>query len=351
MMNLRHFLTILILWISLASLTSCEHRVLTDPINVHYVRVYLDENIKNVTYGFYNDTYEHPEFTKPLNVRAVLASTETGIVTSEGILKNQGKDERGNYIEGYIGAPAGEYHLMMYQLGSPITHIRYPNNYYDMLAYTDPISDRVLNYVSSITKVLETDKIMLEPQHVLVSREEDIEIVASPQIDTLKTAQGDYFTASTIAKSYYLQMRITGVEWVKTAAAILSGMSGSYRLCEPDGMVVNDPVNLFFSMTYGDRKKRSGEKGSTAVLYTTFTTFGKIPDLGSELTLNFEFTKTDGSIQTESFDLTEVFKTPMAIEEQWLILDKEINISRPEGTGGLDPGVEGWDEVDADLYM
>jgi hypothetical protein len=41
----------------------------------------------------------------------------------------------------------------------------------------------------------------------------------------------------------------------------------------------------------------------------------------------------------------------MAIEEQWLILDKEINISRPEGTGGLDPGVEGWDEVDADLYM
>lgn len=350
MMNLRHFLTILSALVFLAVLTSCEHRVLTDPTNVHFLRVYLDEDIKNVTYGFYNESYEHPEFTKPLNIRAALASTETGTVVAESILKDQGKDERGSYIEGYIGAPAGEYHLVMYQLGSPITHIRYPNNYYDMLAYTDPVSERVLNYVSNITKV-EISKVMLEPEHILATREEDIKVPYTLQVDTLRTAEGDHFTASSIAKSYYLQMRITGVEWVRAAAAVLSGMSGSYRLSEPNGMAMNDPVNLFFSMTYGDRQKRSGEKGSAAVLYTTFTTFGKIPDLESELTLSFEFTKTDGSTQTESFDITDAFKTPLAIEKQWLILDKEINITRPEGTSGMDPGVEGWEEVDADLYM
>jgi hypothetical protein len=350
MMKFRHFLTILAAWILLGALTSCEHRILTDPANVHYIRVYLDEDIKNVTYGFYNESYEHPEYTRPLNIRAALASTKTGDVLGEGILKNQGKDERGNYIEGYIGAPAGDYHLVMYQLGSPVTHIRYPNNYYNMLAYTDPVSERVLNYVSNITKV-DTKKIMREPQHILASREEYVKVPYSLQVDTLRTAEGDHFTASSIAKSYYLQLRITGVEWVSTAGAILSGMSGSYRLSSTDGMAANDPVDLFFSMTYGDRQKRSGEKGSSAILYTTFTTFGKIPDLKSELTLSFEFTKTDGSIQTETFDITEAFKTPLAIEKQWLILDKEINITRPEGTSGMEPGVEGWDEVDADLYM
>ena len=54
MMKMRHFLYTLYVCLCSAVLSSCEHRVLTDPTNVHYVRVYLDENIKNVTYGFYN---------------------------------------------------------------------------------------------------------------------------------------------------------------------------------------------------------------------------------------------------------------------------------------------------------
>ena len=56
MMNLRIFLFFLTSFTCLAFITSCEHRELTDPTDIHYVRVYLDEQIKNVTYGFYDET-------------------------------------------------------------------------------------------------------------------------------------------------------------------------------------------------------------------------------------------------------------------------------------------------------
>ena len=67
--------------------------------------------------------------------------------------------------------------------------------------------------------------------------------------------------------------------------------------------------------------------------------------------MRFEFTKKDGSTQVETFDITEEFKTPLAIEKQWLILDKEIRITRPESTGGMAPGLEGWKDIDSDLPM
>ena len=42
----------------------------------------------------------------------------------------------------------------------------------------------------------------------------------------------------------------------------------------------------------------------------------------------------------------------MAIENQWLLLDKEISITKPiGGSGGMDPGVDGWKEEEADLPM
>jgi hypothetical protein len=122
-------------------------------------------------------------------------------------------------------------------------------------------------------------------------------------------------------------------------------------LCDEDGMIETDPVNLYFSMLYEGSKNRATSENTAEILHATFTTFGKIPELTSELTLNFEFAKSDGSSQIETIDITEVFNTPMAIENQWLLLDKEIAITKPIGSGGMDPGVDGWKEEEADLPM
>ena len=351
MKNLNRFLYALAVCICSAALSSCEHRILTDPTNVHYVRVYLDEEIKNVTCGFYNEDYEHPEFHRPANMRVALADAKTGEIIPEGLLRNPGSDEKGNYLDGYITASAGDYHIIMYQLGSPITHIKNPDSYFDMTAFTSPVNDRALSYLEQTSKVIDREKILEEPEHILASRCEDIHISHMTRVDTLRTPEGEYFRASTIAKSYYLQLKIIGVEWIKTAGAVLSGMSGSSRMCEENGMVEDDPIHLFFTMTHADKKKRTGEEASTATLYTTFTTFGKIPDMTSKLTLNFEFGMKDGSTQTAEFDITEAFKTPLAIEKQWILLDEVVTIERPENTGGMNPGIEGWEDEFADLPM
>lgn len=351
MMNLRHFLYTLIVCLGSTALSSCEHRILTDPTDVHYVRIYLDEDIRNVTYGFYNETYEHPEFSRPLSMLACLADIQTGEIISEGLLKNQGKDARGNYIDGYVAAPSGKYNLLAYQLGSPHTLIKQTGNYFSMYAYASTVGQRVLGQLEQTSKVIDIEKIMQGPEHILVTRYNDIQINHSVKIDTVKTADGDFFTARSIAKSYYLQLSITGIKWVKSASAVLSGLSGSNLLCMEEGMIESDPVNLYFNMSYNGNNKRSSNENSTEVLHATFTTFGKIPDLTSELTLNFEFTKSDGSSQVESIDITEIFKTPLAIENQWLLLDKEITITKPIGSGGMDPGVDGWKEEEADLPM
>ncbi len=351
MIKIKHLLLSATAVICCMVYISCDHRELSDPANVHYLRVYLNEEIKNVTYGFYNEAYEHPSFNSPLNMRAVLASEEMGEIVSEVLLRNQGSDERGKYIEGYIGAESGNYNLLVYQLGSPVTQIGYPNDYYEMVAYTNPVSERVLGYLSQISSKADRESIVDEPEHILVARGRNLHLSHYLGADTLKNENGDYFTASSIAKSYYLQLQIKGVEWVKAAAAVLSGMAGSSKLCEENGMVVSDSVNLFFSMQYADKRLRTGEESSIATLYTTFATFGKIPDELSVLTLNFEFTKSDGSTQVESIDITDVFKTPMAIENQWLIIDKEIVITRPTGSGGMTPEVEGWQDITADVPM
>ena len=56
--------------------TACEHRELVDDTDMHYVRIYVDENIRNVTYGFYDETKEKPTYRTPEGVRVVLCNSQ-----------------------------------------------------------------------------------------------------------------------------------------------------------------------------------------------------------------------------------------------------------------------------------
>ena len=60
MMTVRQSILILLAMCALFVSSSCEHRELSDVNNMHYVRVYLDEDIKNVTTGIYNEAYDRP---------------------------------------------------------------------------------------------------------------------------------------------------------------------------------------------------------------------------------------------------------------------------------------------------
>lgn len=336
-------------------LMSCEHRILEDPYNGHYVRVYIDEHIKNVTYGFYSDQRKRPEYERPRVLRAVLADPITNKVVSERYLQTYGEDERGYYIDGYMAVEAGQYNLMVYNFGTPRTKLRNENDYTAIESYTSPIDDRLFQYFPTMEGELDKKKVRYCPDHLFLTTCERVTVPKSLNIDTLRTHDGDFFTANSVVKSYYLQVRIKGFEHVVSAVSLLSGMAGAKTLYNRE-MVASDPVSVFFDLDYTDVGRTNvtpkGTTTKTAVLYTTFNTFGKLPEEQSLFHLNFEFKRTDGSTQVESIDITSMFEEPLVVNEQWILIEKEIEIEAPiGGGGGMTPGVDEWADIWADIQL
>ena len=349
-LSLRYLVLLAILFTAF----SCEHRKLEDPQNTHYVRVYLDEQIKNVTCGFYDETNEKPVYERPSVMRAILSDPQTGKVISERVLRNHGADERGHYIDGHIVAPAGTYNFMVYELGSAVTLVEEPNNFYQMKAYTKPVSDYFLQYLPTTRTEIDEDNIVNTPDHLFHDVSYGLVLRGSHQIDTLKNESGDYFTAKSLALSYYIQVKIKGIEWVTSAVTLINGVAGSTYMRKSGEMVTSDPVHIFFGMNYKDKKRSTSDDAMLATLYSTFNTFGKIDGIPTICTLSFEFIKSDGFTQVEKIDITDLFDTPLVKEKQWILLEHEIVITPPEGAGsegGMRPGVEEWTDVEAEIVM
>ena len=334
---------------------SCEHRVLEDPSNGHYVRVYIDEQIKNVTYGFYSDSRKRPEYERPRVLRVVLADPITDKVVSERYIQSCGEDERGYYIEGYIAAAEGNYNLMVYNFGTPKTKLRKEDYYTQVQAYTSKIEDRLFQYFPALDSVVDKKTVRYCPDHLFLATCEPVKVKKNVNIDTLYTASGDYFEAQSVVKSYYIQVRIKGFEYVTTAVSLLSGMAGTSILHKRE-MDENDAVSVFFTMDYTDVGRTNatpkGTSTKTAVLYSTFNTFGKLPKEQNVYTMNFEFTRTDGTSQVETIDITSMFDEPLVKNEQWILREKEIEITPTVGgNGGLVPGVDEWGDVWCEIEL
>lgn len=331
--------------------TSCEHRPLEDPYNGHYIRIYIDEQIKNVTYGFYNESRKRPEYKRPTVLRVVLSDPLTNQIVSERYLQSNGEDERGYYIDGLIAVEAGKYNLMIYNFGTERTKLRKENYFYEAQAYTMPIPEQYYQYFPTIGAEIDKSTVRYCPDHLFLTTCEPIEVTKSLDVDTLRTAEGDFFTAPSVVKSYYLQVQIRGFQYVTTAVSMLSGMAGT-TILHDRSMVNTDPVSVFFDMDYTDVRRAKNDEKDVATLYTTFNTFGKLPNEKSIYTLNFEFTRSDGSTQMESIDITSMFSEPIVINEQWILLEKEIDIIPPiGGGGGMTPGVDEWGDIWSDIQL
>ena len=330
---------------------SCIHRPLEDPYNGHYIRIYIDEQIKNVTYGFYDESREKPVHIRPAVLRVVLADPISDRIIAERYLQTSGEDERGYYIDGYISAEAGNYNLMVYNFGTEKTKIRNENSFFNMKAYTSPVSENYHQYFPMMQEQIESQAIRYCPDHLYLVTSQPLRIGKHLGVDTLYNADGDHFTAKTVVLSYYLQVKIKGFEYVSTAVSLMSGMAGTTTLSSRE-MDEKDPVSIFFDMNYAEVGRTKDGTSKTAVLYTTFNTFGKLPKENNIYTINFEFTRTDGSSQVESIDITSMFDEPLVKNEQWILLEKEIEITPTVGsTGGMSPGVDEWGDVWSDIQL
>ncbi len=337
--------------VSALLLTACIHRPLEEMGNTHYIRVYVDDSIRNTTCRFYNDTLIRPDFRLPQAMRVTLNDCQSGAQLAESYLQHSGRDSRGYYLDGYLIADAGDYDLMIYNIGTESTNIRDNYNYSTATAYTNPIQSQLYSRIPQSVRAHAQNKIVYMPDHLFVTARKKVTIPYTNAIDTLREQDGSFFEASTVVKSYYLQVRVKGIQYISAASALITGMAGSATLAT-QSMVETDSVRLYMEMD----NYKAADSVNTAYIYTTFNTFGKLPKEMTCLSITFEFVTLDGRSQVETIDITGMFTTPMVRENQWIILDKEIVIDPPPtpptpggNGGGFTPRVDKWDDIHTDI--
>lgn len=343
----------------LLAAAGCERRPLVDMVNTHYVRVYIDEELKNVTTGFYNDEFSRPYYESPDVLRLILADPDTGQAKAERFLRNVGYDEKGTYYDGYIIADPGTYTLLAYNFDTESTIIRNASNHKEAKASTSQIASHLMTRIPSRANQSKSDKperIVYDPDHLFAANCGEVHVPYVEEIDTLKTVDGEHFMAHSIVKSYFMQIRVKGLQYASSSVGLLTGMSGSSWLNEK-GMDRNDPVTVYFELNPGETSAAGVSmmsRDGTATIYTTFSTFGKIPDEENKLEITFDFLTIYGEPYSETLDITDVFSTPEAKEHQWLLIDHTIDIPEPpeqSGTGGFTPEVSEWEDINTDLEI
>lgn len=192
-MSRKIFISVIL---AVLALCGCERRPLHDLGNTHYIRIYIDEQIKNVTTGFYNPDYDRPSYKSPTALRIVLADPLTGAAMAERYLRNTAVDERGRYYDGYIIADPGEYSLYAYNVNTETTLLRNSNSHRDVMAYTDDIASHIYSKYHMSMKSPSRKRIVYDCDHLFVADCGHVEIPYLPyseKLDTLTTVEGDYF--------------------------------------------------------------------------------------------------------------------------------------------------------------
>lgn len=335
--------------------TGCEHR----PLEMReyeeniFVRVYYDENIRNVSFGFYDESKKKPEYSSPKMMRVAFFDNVSDKLVSERYLYDCGRDERGYYIQGKMNLPNGKYNMLAYNFDTNEIETRNNDSYYAMSAYTNALSESEANRFFS-SRGDDATNICRQPDHLFVAKVEGVEIdkpIYYEAPDTIKNNTGTYPVAETIVKTYYLQFNIKGVEHVRSAVALISGMAGSKNM-HSNEMVKDDVASIYFNLNNGKDKARTSD--DIAVAYASFNTFGKLPNTEGYLDITFEFKTIYNTVQTETFRITDIFETEMAKENQWIIIDKVVEIIPPEDaetSGGLSPGVNDWEQIEGSITI
>ena len=185
--------------------TGCEHR----PLEMReyeeniFVRVYYDENIRNVSFGFYDESKKKPEYSSPKMMRVAFFDNVSDKLVSERYLYDCGRDERGYYIQGKMNLPNGKYNMLAYNFDTNEIETRNNYSYRTISAYTNALSESEANRFFS-SRGDDATNICRQPDHLFVAKVEDVEIgkpIYYEAPDTIKNNTGTYPVAETIVKT------------------------------------------------------------------------------------------------------------------------------------------------------
>ncbi len=320
---------------------SCERRPLVSTDKLTNIRVQINtEAIANVSADIYNDKISLSKID-PEMMHVVFFEADGDRIVSESYISRKYRDSDGNttfYGETHIGP--GCYKVMIYNFGTESTIVRDYDSWSGAQAYTERVPENIMRSYRS--KASDNENISYEPDHLLIGVEPCIVIPRNGGIYTLE------MSAHTIIDTYYLQIKVEGLEYVSSASAFLSGMSSGNHLAE--NLRVSDPQStVYFTL------EKSDDKG-VPVICSNFNTFGHIDGNTNTLEVTFELKTTDGRIVQESFDISGLFETPEAKVHRWLLLEETITVDPPENPdpkmgGGLAPSVGDWESEDHDITL
>lgn len=361
--------TLLLATLMILSAAGCHRRPLEDPSSA--VRIRIKVNVKTVTnvntnirtsvsvYGSTESLWA-PKIKQldPGTMRVLVYDPYTEKkLQPETFISEAGYDEEGNKVfNGSLPISHGDYNFLVYNFDTPTTQVAHLENEESILAFTDEIPESLK---TKYTKTKDSSKagdqpitddisIRYEPEHLLVANEKNVRI--SPH-DTLVVVKTEAFT---VVDTYYLQVRIVGRQFASSATAVISGLSPSNRIGLNE-RTVDPSAAVIFDMVQGRDEALAGENKD--VLCAVFNTFGKIPEVTSDLLVTFNITDTAGNLLQYPVNLDKVFDSELCHLYHWLIIDDYI-IEVPDpgtkptpGGGGFQPQVDDWVEEEGTMVL
>ncbi len=319
------------------ALSGCQRRPLEDPDYNTRVKVLINTSaIMNVTCDIYNDKIPVPEIQ--LDVMHVIFFKEnSNEIACETYLTNYETDESAQKVfYGDISITPGTYRFYAYNFGTETTLIRDQYTWNDVEAYALSVPERISSAYA--TKVPSGESVTYCPDHLVVAR--------SPQ-ETIPYHSGIYTVnteARSVVESYYLQIKVDGLEYVSSASAVLSGMSSANFITR--GERVDDPQStVWFTM------QKSDDDGKP-VICAVFNTFGRPDASSNNLEVTFDLQTRSGKVQ-HTFNISDLFLSEECINHHWLLLDETIHIDppKPDTGGGFEPEVVDWETEHHEILL
>jgi hypothetical protein len=314
----------------------CHRRPLEDPAEVSDIRVKVNiDSIRNVTSDVYNAKIPAPVI-EPTAMHVIFFEQGEDNVAAETFITDITYDENGNrFLSGDIAILPGDYRMLIYDYGTENTIVKDFYHYEQAEAYTESAPYSVLSRFN--TKTGTVPNILNEPDHLVVSSNEH-EVI--PYHTGTYTVTAD---AHSVVESWYIQIKVQGLEYVSSAQAVLSGMVSANMIAH-DSRVEDPECTIWFKLD------KSDDEG-VPVLCTIFNTFGRIPKSDNDLSVTFNIRTSDGRTVARTFDISDLFLSEPAIKHNWLLIDETITIDPPEQKGGFDPAIDDWDEEHRDIEL
>ena len=317
----------------LSVLSSCHRRPLEDPEYLTRVNVEVNvDDIKNVTCDIYNPAVQVPEISP--DVMHVIFFDKNGSVAAETFITDVSVAENGHRVlSGEFSVIPGKYRMLIYDYGTEATLIKDFYSWDNATAYTDPVPAYIQNTWSKGSDG--SPEIFTQPDHLMVARNAEESIPYHYGMHTV------YAEAKPVVESWYIQIKVDGLEYVSGAQAVLSGMARANKFAT-DTRVEKPESALWFKM-------EKSEDGGAPVICAVFNTFGHVDGDESGLDVTFSITTSDGRKVRHSFDISGLFRTENAVRHHWLLLEDTIKIDPPKTSGGYNPEVGDWDEEHRDI--